>query len=137
MYAKYKQQKKKVKKRLKVERTKEVESLGDAAPPKQEQRTVENTREFDETMVQADDDEIAGDEKDDEFAKYYSGEIKPKIMITTRPKCSRKLFPFIGDLMQTIPNAFYYPRGTTSCIERLSIDCGLCIFHRQFVFFLI
>ena len=31
-------------------------------------------------------------------------------MITTRPKCSRKLFPFIGDLMQMIPNAFYYPR---------------------------
>ena len=32
-------------------------------------------------------------------------------MITTRPKCSKKLFDFIGDLMQMIPNAFYYPRG--------------------------
>lgn len=32
-------------------------------------------------------------------------------MITTRPKCSSKLFPFIGDLMQLVPNAFYYPRG--------------------------
>jgi ribosome production factor 1 len=32
-------------------------------------------------------------------------------MITTRPKCSKKLFPFIGDLMQMIPNSFYYPRG--------------------------
>lgn len=31
-------------------------------------------------------------------------------MITTRPKCSKKLYPFIGDLMQMIPNAFYYPR---------------------------
>ena len=33
-------------------------------------------------------------------------------MITTRPKCSKKLYDFIGDLMQMIPNAFYYPRGT-------------------------
>jgi ribosome production factor 1 len=33
-------------------------------------------------------------------------------MITTRPKCSRKLYPFIGDLMQMIPNSFYYPRET-------------------------
>jgi ribosome production factor 1 len=31
-------------------------------------------------------------------------------MITTRPNCSKKLYPFIGDLMQMIPNAFYYPR---------------------------
>lgn len=36
----------------------------------------------------------------------------PKIMITTRPKCSKKLYDFVGDLMQMIPNAFYYPRGT-------------------------
>lgn len=33
-------------------------------------------------------------------------------MITTRPKCSKKLYDFVGDLMQMIPNAFYYPRGT-------------------------
>lgn len=66
---------------------------------------------IDETLIQPDDEEILGDEKDDEFAKYFSNELKPKIMLTTRPKCSRKLFPFIGDLMQMIPNCFYYPRG--------------------------
>jgi len=113
MYAKYKQQKKKLKKKLREERVAEVEALGEAAPPKQIPKTIENCRELDETLVQPDDEEIAGDEKDDEFAKYFTNETKPKIMITTRPKCSRKLFPFIGDLMQMIPNAFYYPRGAT------------------------
>ena len=61
-------------------------------------------------MIKDLDDELIGEEKDDEFAPYYSNEKKPKIMITTRPNCSKKLFPFIGDLMQMIPNAFYYPR---------------------------
>jgi ribosome production factor 1 len=121
MYSKYKQQKKKLKKKLREERVAEVEALGEAAPPKQIPRTIENTRELDETVVKPDDDEIAGDEKDDEFAKYFTNEVKAKIMITTRPKCSRKLFPFIGDLMQMIPNAFYYPRGT-SC-KQVCLTC--------------
>lgn len=111
VYAKYKQQKKKTKKELRAARVKEIEALGDKAPPKQIPRTIENTRELDETVVQPDDVEVIGDEKDDEFSKYFSNEVKPKLMISTRPKCSRKLFPFIGDLMQTIPNAFYYPRA--------------------------
>lgn len=112
IYAKYKQQKKVLKKKLREQKVAEVEALGEDAPPKQVPKTIENTREKDETMVKSNDDEVIGDEKDDEFAQYYSNEEKPKIMITTRPKCSKKLFPFIGDLMQMIPNAFYYPRGT-------------------------
>ena len=88
-----------------------------------------------------DDPEVIGDEADDEFAVYRNGTKvsggvcvivlwwrwgrslssliyllfvlqMPKIMITTRPKCSKKLYDFVGDLMQMIPNAFYYPRGT-------------------------
>ena len=111
VYAKYKQLKKKSKKELRAARVKEIEALGDKAPPKQIPRTIENTRELDETIVQPDDVEVVGDEKDDEFSKYFSSETAPKLMISTRPKCSRKLFPFIGDLMQMIPNAFYYPRA--------------------------
>lgn len=37
-------------------------------------RTIENTRLSDETTVQPDDTEVFGDEKDDEFAPYYSNE---------------------------------------------------------------
>lgn len=32
-------------------------------------------------------------------------------MVTTRPKCSKKLFTVVADIMQMIPNVFYYPRG--------------------------
>lgn len=110
VYAKYKVEKKKLKKKLKEIKVKEAEELGEAAPPKQIPRTIENTRIYDDTVVKNNDIEVLGDEKDDEFAIYYSNEKKPKVMITTRPKCSRKLYPFIGDLMQMIPNAFYYPR---------------------------
>lgn len=112
LYVKYKAQKKKAKKHLREERIKETEALGDKAPPKQVPRTIENTRIADASFVKVDDEEVACDEDDDEFAPFYRNELKPKIMITTRPKCSSKLFPFIGDLMQCIPNAFYYPRGT-------------------------
>ena len=35
IYAKYKQQKQKIKKKLREDRVKEVEALGDKAPPKQ------------------------------------------------------------------------------------------------------
>jgi ribosome production factor 1 len=112
VYQKYKQQKSKIKKELRAQRQREVEELGDKAPPKQVPNTIENQRVEDPTHVYPEDGDIVEDEKDDEFAQYYSNEKRPKIMITTRPKCSNKLFPFIGDLMQMIPNAFYYPRET-------------------------
>ena len=51
VYQKYKAQKKQAKKKAKGERKKELEALGDAAPPKQVPRTIENTRASDETMV--------------------------------------------------------------------------------------
>jgi len=73
-------------------------------------RTLENTREVDETIVQPDDLEVVADEAEDEFQPYFSGKETPKILITTRPRPSRELFHFVGDLMQVIPNAFFYPR---------------------------
>lgn len=110
VYAKYKLQKKKTKKALRTKRAQEVEELGDDAPPKPVAQTIENKREIDETHVSPDDEEVFGDEQDDEFSKYYSNDLTPKIMITTRPKCSKKLFEFVADVMQLIPNSFYYPR---------------------------
>ena len=113
IYQKYKTLKKASKKKDKQKKKQDIEALGEAAPPKQLPRTIENTRVSDETTVLPGDGEVLGDEVDDEFNDYYINGKKPKIMITTRPKCSKKLFSFIGDLMQMIPNAFYYPRGLT------------------------
>jgi ribosome production factor 1 len=117
VYKQYKELKKAEKKKQRLEKEKEVEALGDAAPPKQVPRTFENTRTIDETVVKGDDDEVVNDENDDEFSAYFKNEKQPKIMVTTRPKCSRKLFPFIGDLMQMIPKAYYYPRKEQTITE--------------------
>jgi hypothetical protein len=111
VYSKYKEQKKKLKKKLRELRAKEVEELGEAAPPKPVAETIDNTREDDPTFVSDDDEEVLGDENDDEFAEYATDNKAPKILITTRPKCSKKLFLVIADMMQLIPHAYYYPRG--------------------------
>ena len=73
-------------------------------------RTLDNTREVDETVVQPDDEEVLQDEQEDEFQPYFSGERTPKLFLTTRPRPSKELFNFVGDLMQMVPNAFFYPR---------------------------
>lgn len=75
-----------------------------------QQKTLDNMREKDETMVDVEDDEIAEDDARDEFAPYYSDIITPKIMISTRPKASSKLYEFIRELMVLIPNAYLYKR---------------------------
>uniref|UniRef100_A0A915C587 Brix domain-containing protein n=1 Tax=Parascaris univalens TaxID=6257 RepID=A0A915C587_PARUN len=67
------------------------ERLGDAAPPKQQPRTIENTREYDLTMVEADDEEILHDEANDEMSSYFNREVKPKVLITTSPYAKVKV----------------------------------------------
>jgi len=110
-YALYKKEKAK-RKRQKHEEAKKLEAeLGAAAPPKQIPRTQDNTREVDDTVVAGDDQEVQLDEQADNFEQYFNGSKDPKIMITTRPRPSKKIFEFIGDLIDLLPNAFYYPRS--------------------------
>lgn len=87
----------------------EAGELGEEAPRKK-QKTIESEREVDPTFVSPDDLEVFGDEAGDEFASIFGNEIKPKIMITTRPKPSKHLFRFIADLMTLLPKSFYYER---------------------------
>jgi hypothetical protein len=46
-------------------------------------RTLESTREFDETIVNPEDEEVKEDEATDEFAEYFKGNVTPKIFVTT------------------------------------------------------
>eukprot|EP00188_Purpureofilum_apyrenoidigerum_P002805 Plantae.Rhodophyta-Purpureofilum_apyrenoidigerum.ctg2868.p1 GENE.Plantae.Rhodophyta-Purpureofilum_apyrenoidigerum.ctg2868~~Plantae.Rhodophyta-Purpureofilum_apyrenoidigerum.ctg2868.p1 ORF type:complete len:303 (-),score=58.37 Plantae.Rhodophyta-Purpureofilum_apyrenoidigerum.ctg2868:805-1713(-) len=92
-------------------RKKEREELGDKAPPKQEPRTLENTREPDVTTVLRDDEEVAEEERTDEFAGVFSGKVKPKVMITTGYGATRVTYGFIRELMAVIPHLTYYKRG--------------------------
>jgi len=110
VYGKYLDAKKKHKKAKRLKRDREAGELGAAAPEKKVPRTLENTREVDKTVVLPDDGEVAADEDGDEFARYFDGQVKPKILVTTRPCPSAEIFKFIGDLLQLIPHAYFYPR---------------------------
>ena len=109
--AKFRKQKKQMKKEASEKRKREAEQLGDDAPPKQVPRTLESTREADDTTITGEDIEVSNDLLDDEFSEIYSNECPPKLMITTRPLPSGDLYGFIKELMDMIPNSFYYKRG--------------------------
>ena len=74
-------QKRKESSEKRLERKRQLQELGKALPiPK----TIESKRVKTEDCVDADDEEIKGDEEDDEFAPYWKNEKEPKIMLTTR-----------------------------------------------------
>lgn len=115
VYAKLKHDKKIEKKKKSVAR-KAAESraleLGEELPPKKIPRTIENTRELDETVCQPNDEELYADNDTDEFNKILKQETIPKILITTCRFNSTRGPAFIQELMSIIPNAHYYKRGT-------------------------
>eukprot|EP00563_Minutocellus_polymorphus_P005060 CAMPEP_0181031724 /NCGR_PEP_ID=MMETSP1070-20121207/6380_1 /TAXON_ID=265543 /ORGANISM="Minutocellus polymorphus, Strain NH13" /LENGTH=382 /DNA_ID=CAMNT_0023109111 /DNA_START=103 /DNA_END=1248 /DNA_ORIENTATION=+ len=115
MYGKYLADKRQKKRELRLQRAKEAEELGeDAHAAKQTPRTLDNTREQEPTTVRQDDDEVAVDEAEDEFAEYFADTVRPKILLTTRPRPSRELFHFIADLQRFLPKLYFYPRKSYS-----------------------
>ena len=58
VYALQRLEKRKAKDERRKKRKREVEELGEDAPPKQVAKTLDNTREFDETIVRPDDREV-------------------------------------------------------------------------------
>jgi ribosome production factor 1 len=108
--AKLKKQKKKEKKKAQEKRKREEEELGENAPPKKIPRTLENTREVDETIVDLADEEVIQDEAEDEFSNYFDGKVTPKILITTSTRPSHRLKDFVNDLLTVFPNSYYRPR---------------------------
>lgn len=117
VYGKYLQQKKAAKKKAKEEREKMIEELGEDSVPVVQQRTLDNTREIEPTMVAVTDEEVEADEAEDEFASYFSGMERPKVLVTTRPRPSQHLFYFIADLQRLIPGLHFYPRKSFSVKE--------------------
>ena len=108
----YRKQKKTAKKEAQAARQREREENGEEAAPKQIPKTLESTRETDATTVLPDDEEVIGDTNDDEFSSIFQNETQPRLLITTRPKPSGKLYHFIHDLLSMIPNSAYYKRGS-------------------------
>lgn len=71
---------------------------------------MERTREVDDTVVLPEDAEVMGDEADDEFADLFGGAVAPRIMITTAPSPSGKIYRLIAEFMAILPNSFFYKR---------------------------
>lgn len=112
-YAKLKHEKNKAKKKERAKRAAEVaraEELGLEPPPKPVPKTIENTREKDETMVQPDDAEVAADEDQDEFAEHFKRVRPPNVLITTSYKVTGVAYRFISELLEVLPCATYYKR---------------------------
>jgi ribosome production factor 1 len=124
MYGKYLEQKRQEKKHARLQRIKEVKALGGddddrddgGVAKKTVPKTLDNTREVEPTMV-LQDPEVAADEADDEFARYFHREFPPKVLVTTRPRPSQNLFYFIADLQRLIPKLHFYPRKSFSVKE--------------------
>ena len=111
VHAKQQHEKKRLQSEARRKRQRAAEELGAAAPPKQVPRTLDNTREVDDTIVAPGDAEVLGDEAEDEFAPYFAGERTPKLMVTTKVGPSSKIFELVSELLNVFPNSFYYKRG--------------------------
>ncbi|CAA0830101.1 Ribosomal RNA processing Brix domain protein [Striga hermonthica] len=115
VHAKLKNQKK-LEKRKKAKAREAAEKraleLGEEPPAKKTPRTIENTREVDETVCMPDDEELFAGNDADEFSPVLNQEIIPKVLITTARFNSTRGPAFIQDILSIIPNAHYYKRGT-------------------------
>ena len=121
VFAAEKVRKAKEKREQKEREAAEAAALGEAVP-KRAVRTLDNTREWDDTVVDKTDPELLADEADDEFADIFSCERPPKIMMTTKVRPTGPVFEVLRELMGLFPNSFYYKRGP--CTVDRSMPCS-------------
>ncbi|KAJ1390607.1 Brix domain [Sesbania bispinosa] len=115
VHAKLKRQKKlekRAKSKARDAAVKRALELGEEPPEKKVPRTIENTREFDETICKPDDEELFAGNDADEFSSILNQQQIPKILITTCRFNSTRGPAFISELLSVIPNAHYFKRGT-------------------------
>ncbi|KAI9596117.1 Brix-domain-containing protein [Syncephalis fuscata] len=85
-------------------------------------KTLESTREYDETIVAENDDEVAIDEATDEFASYFTGQA-PKVLITTSKYAAKPTYLFAEELLSIFPNAEFVRRGVKFEIKQMVEFC--------------
>jgi ribosome production factor 1 len=95
--------------------------LGEKAPAKQEPRTIENTREADDTYVKEEDEEVLHDENFDDMSAYFNQETTPKVLLTTSPKAKVNTWRFCFEMRKCIPNSEIYSRKNVP-IKRIVKD---------------
>ncbi|CAO3587948.1 unnamed protein product [Absidia cylindrospora] len=80
-------------------------------------KTLDNTREKDDTMA-ADDDEVAQDEALNGLASYFTG-TKSKVVVTTSKRCSKVCYEFCAELVSMFPDAQFAKRGSNHEIRQI------------------
>jgi len=109
-WMKLKREKKKEKRKRQDARRTEREALGDEAPAKLVPKTIDNTREYDETTVggktgEEEDEEVEHDIVNDEFSDYFSKSYEPKVLITSSDNPHSSTIAFIKEMTRIIPNS--------------------------------
>ncbi|KAL1918580.1 uncharacterized protein VTP21DRAFT_2602 [Calcarisporiella thermophila] len=125
VYQRLKAEKAREKREMRKQRKKEEEqdpSLLEERLKNNVPKTLENTREFDETVVEEADEEVAEDEATDEFAQYFNG-AAPKILITTSKNVSAGCYDFAAELVDIFPNAQFVKRGTRFEVKQIVEFC--------------
>jgi ribosome production factor 1 len=102
--------KKKLKSKIRRQKQKRREEVGDEGIEAPKQMTIENMREKDDTHVDRQDEELTGETENDEYTNYFKKEYDPQILITTSIKHTGAIFKFMRELKETIPNSFFYYR---------------------------
>ena len=122
MYAKQKKLKTKLKLRKRKRNRIAAEQLGEACVKKQA-RTQDSTQEKDETVVDAGDEEVQGEQAIDEFSDVYSGKTPPRVIITSSYKPTKIMYNFILELLRVIPGSVYYKRKNFE-IKKIVDECS-------------
>nr|XP_045592088.1 probable ribosome production factor 1 [Procambarus clarkii] len=104
-FAQFKKERNKQKIIEKKAKRKELERLGDDAPPKKQPHTIESLREKDETMVEEEDEELEHEEATDAFSSYFTKSYVPKVLVTCSDNPHTKTIAFIRELCRMIPDS--------------------------------
>ncbi|KAJ3371065.1 Ribosome production factor 1 [Kappamyces sp. JEL0680] len=121
MFHKFKQAatQEKLKQRMKTKKA-EAENPEEKAKrlAENQPKTMENTREFDETIV-ADDEEVKEEQETDEFAEYFKQGTPPKILVTTSRRATAAGYKFATEFTTIFPDAQFVKRGPQFEVKRI------------------
>lgn len=112
-YAKLKHKKQKEKKIRREKAAKEdakAVAEGKEPKPKEQPKTIESTREWNEGGRVALED-LAEQHAVDEFAPHFAEERPPNVLLTTNYRPSKVMYQFLADLLEVLPSALYYKRA--------------------------
>lgn len=109
-FAKLKRQREKQRAKFRKAQLQAAEAAGTEVKITRPQRTLDNMRTPDVTMVTHEDQEVFEDEENDEFAQYFNSTVTPKVIITTAQSPTPGLIHFVKEMLGVFPNSEFRPR---------------------------